>query len=142
MDINKICAEFERDFEVSVTIEKTLNECICDIMKQKNWDIEDFLINTDLDPMTFSRLTKKPNYTFKLKTVVTICLAFHLSTVQTEKLIKKIGLVFIPMNRTHAAYIYLLDKLNHLSIKDCNKILKNLGIPKKDLLGTIERKTI
>lgn len=140
MDINKICADFKRNFEMSLTIEKTLNEQICDIMKSKHWDIEEFLVNTELDPMTFSRLTKKPNHAFKLKTIITICIALELNAIQTEKLINKIGLTFSPTNRTHAAYVLLLDKFNNIGIKECNKILKELSIPKKDHLGTNARK--
>lgn len=136
----KMRADFDRSFEMSLVIHKSFNEQIKEILKREHWNSKIFRDCTGLDSMTFTRLMNKPDYKPNMRTLVTVCVAVGLDVVNTESLLKSLGLAFSPINRVHRAYLHLIENCKGMSIEDCNEILKSFGIGEKDLLGTIQRK--
>lgn len=136
----KMRADFDRSFEMSLAIHKSFNEQIKEILKREHWNSKIFRDCTGLEPMMFTRLMNKPDYKPNMRTLVAVCVSVGLDIVNTESLLKSLGLAFSPTNRVHRAYLYLIENCKKMSIEDCNEILKSFGIEKKDFLGTIQRK--
>ena len=133
-------ANFERGFEMSLSINKTFYEKITTIFKKENWNAKTFCALTGLEAIFFTRMNR-PGYKPNIRTLMAVCVALQLDVLTAANLLKSVGLAFSPECRVHQAYIFLLKNCKGMSIGKCNKILLSFKIDKKDLLGTIQRKT-
>ena len=134
-----ISANIKRDFNKSLSENKTFGEMIRKIMADKNWDSTDFEVKTELSKKIYSDI-KKSNYKPKMRIVVSICIGLKLDILKTQELLKCAGLCFSPTDKVHYAYHKLIARYYYLDIENCNRILKKLGIEKKHFLGSQSRK--
>lgn len=61
--------------------------------------------------------------------------------ISTSHLLSLCGLQLVPQDFTDCAYAYLLEEHKGRDIADHNRILEQLGVPEKYMLGTLERGT-
>jgi len=133
-----ISANIKRDFNKSLSENKTFGEMIRKIMADKNWDSADFECETDLSKKIYSDI-KKSDYKPTMRIVISICIGLKLDILKTQELLNCAGLCFAPTDKVHYAYLKLITRFEYLNIEDCNKVLKKLGIEKKYLLGSLSR---
>jgi len=108
------------------------------ILLKRKWDSENFKERTGLDDMTFTRLTKKPDYKFSKRIIVNICIGLGLDFRMTERLLMLQGYSLSPEYDEDNAYSFLIEK-GYSDIEDCNHILAALKIPPKLHLGTLSK---
>lgn len=104
---------------------------------------------TGLGTSTYERIkfaakSDDNNYVPSLKTFLTLCMVYQLNITVVRELRRSYGYDFVPNNRIHQAYIYLLVNCRGKSLSYCNRVLKALKIDRKYYLGdgTIDQDTI
>lgn len=124
-------------------------ETVAKIMKKqgltKMWrgkvilDIPRAVELTQLQAGIFRRNMWKTDCVVDMALVVSMAIGFKLSPILTDRLLQSAGLAFRLDNPEHIAYLFLLEYCQDLDVKECNKILDNLGIRKTRQLGSHHR---
>ena len=132
---NKV-KEYENKYESSKKTHQTAAQKLKEFMDQKGWNKEDFLIETDLDEMTYSRVCN--NYDkFTMHPLVTMGFALGLDVLEMERVLNLAGLSFEKTDDEHSAYKYIFTAYAGKSVYECNVFLKEVGVKP---LGTQHRK--
>ena len=74
-------------------------------------------------------------YVPSLETVITLCMVYNLDIQMAETLLMTLGVTFKKTDKKHNAYSLLLTKHRGKNIYECNEILEQLGVERKDWLG-------
>ena len=104
--------------------DKTFWEFIEDIFDRNNTNAVDFESRTLLDKTTYSKYmnkNKRPK-TVEIPSIVAIAVGYDLTLHETENLMRSFGLGFIPSNREHSVYKFILT-LRGWDIHERNKVL-------------------
>ena len=119
--------------------EKTFWEALKEIFERNNTNAKDFEARTLLDKRsTYYRYlneNERPK-NIKVPTIVAIAVGYELTPHETEELMKLAGLSFIPNNKDHAVYKFILNFLHGLDVHECNKVL---DIAEVERLGSRSR---
>ena len=135
MDIKKLCVDFDRSFEMSLTDKVTFSKRVIEIMEQKHWYTSTFEEKTELTRNIYSDI-KSPDYMPTMRIVISICVGLELDIFTTTELLRLSGLVLVPTNRVHYAYNYIIEKCRGMSIRECNEFLEGLEIEETHYLGS------
>ena len=73
-------------------------------------------------------------------TVVSICVGYEMGLTIAKELLESQGSSFNPHSKRDTAYIMLLTEFRGKKIDECNKVLEEIGIPKKYWLGNYTKK--
>jgi len=130
-------SDFEAEYQLSLSINKTFQEQISLIMKKKHWNSSVFTEKTGLDYMTYNRVMQGKN--LEIKTVISRCLGLKLNIGITQELLKLKGHALSPVDRVHIAYSYLIENYKNMDIEQANELLSDWGIEKKHFLGSQSR---
>jgi len=137
LNITDILAEYGK-YEESYSTTRTFHDELKAILLKRKWDSENFKERTGLDDMTFTRLTKKPDYRFSKRIIVNICIGLGLDFRMSEQLLKLQGYSLSTEYDEDNAYSFLIER-GYTDIEDCNRILTALKIPPKLHLGTLSK---
>ena len=118
--------------------EKTFWEYLREIIANNDSSTDDFESRTLLNTQTFYKYMdeKRRPKTIEVPTVVAIAVGYDLTLHETEGLMKSIGLSFVPSDRDHSIYKFILT-LRGWSIHERNKVLDMAGVKR---LGSQARK--
>ena len=119
--------------------EKTFREALAEIIVRHSTDVYDFESRTLLDKRgTYYKYMNENNKPIKVEvsTIVAIAVGYDLTLHETEGLMRLVGLSFIPTNRDHSIYKFILT-LRGWNIHERNKVLdiakvKRLGSRSRD----------
>ncbi|MCI6812974.1 MAG: hypothetical protein SOX11_11860 [Lachnospiraceae bacterium] len=138
----KLEKEFKADLNNSRKYNKSFSELINAILEGETQS--SFADKTGLSETMLSRLRNRVDEKDPpaKKTVVTVCIAYHLDLMMTLALLHSVGSDFNPHNKRDYAYAYLLTRCRDKSVDECNEILKELEIEEKYWLGTYARNII
>lgn len=135
-EMEKRQAEFESDFALSSSVNKTAVQKLREIMELKRWNCSIFEEKTHLDKMFFSRL-KKDDYPITMEPIIAICVGLDLPLSCATDILASAGYVLKPTDKTHYAYSYILSAMRGESIIVRNAFLakyciKPLGSKSRD----------
>lgn len=131
-ELGKFCERFNKIYGLASEINYTFKERFQKILDDNpQITAAKFFDKTGHDINRFYRMRRgEPT---SMVTFITFCIAFEIDIQNTIEMLKSLGVVFNPTNKTHAAYCYLISECRGNSIYKCNEILKKLGIT--ELLG-------
>ncbi len=132
-EINKIVASFDENFKHSKHYHPTYKSIFIKIMKDKEITEELFCDLLGLSPRTYKRYCDCENDP-SLKTLTAFCVVFEVDFNNFIDLLRAGGYGIDFSNKTQYAYTYLIQKCSGKTTKFCNRVLEELGIPKKDWL--------
>ena len=118
--------EHEEEIEME---EKTKSEI-------KYWHIKHFEERTGLGSAFYSRVKSHSYKQPKMRIFMSLVMGYNLGMQTALMLIRPVFRDFDITNKVHRAYIQLMVQHEGKNYKECNEVLKSLGINKKDYLGT------
>ena len=133
-EIEQIKQKFEENFELSKKNNKNFGEMFKTILDEKEITKEEFIQEVGLTGKTFDRYLKNTTDP-SLKSIISFAVAFELDMLNVITLLRAGGYGIDFTDRTQYAYSYLITDCKGMSITECNEILSELGINKKDLLN-------
>jgi len=138
----KLEKEFKTDLNNSRKYNKSFSELIGEILEGETQ--KGFVDKTGLSEAMLSRLRNRVDEKDPpaKKTVVTVCIAYHLDLMMTLALLHSVGSDFNAHNRRDYVYTYLLTRCRDKSVDECNEILKELRIEEKYWLGRYAKNII
>ena len=130
---------YRRQYALSLDLNKNFVEQFETYRKAKGWNCTTFCDQTGLDKNIYYRL-KKPEGSFSLRILVTVCVAFGLDLEQATAFLRAKVRALDPTDRIHFAYAYLISRHPDISIEDANQLLavllSDLDDISKYLLGS------
>jgi transcriptional regulator with XRE-family HTH domain len=126
--------KFEENFKLSKKNNKNFGRMFQTILEEKNITKEDFIQEVGLSGKTFDRYLNNIGDP-SLKSIITFAVAFKLDMLNVITLLRAGGYGIDFTDRTQYAYSYLITDCFGMSVTECNKILRELGIAEKDLLN-------
>lgn len=132
--------KFREYYNLTSDSQETYGQVLLRIMKKGEISPAKAERLTGLNRSLFSEeKLKQPGGSVLKRFVVSIGVGFNLDVHLTEYLLELCGMKFNESNYVDKAYIYVLEECKEKNIKECNTILKELGVTGKDLLGELER---
>jgi len=123
--------EYEKEYEEKNDIMETMSK------REKNTEhILDFQERTGLSYEFYTRVKKHSYRQPSMRTFMSLIMGYGLGMETALLYIQPIFRSFDITNKVHRAYIQLIMHHEGKNFKECNKVLKGLGIAKKDYLGT------
>lgn len=135
MDLNR--EQFENDY-ADVADSESFCQFITKKLEKENYDTKRFKYRTGLNENVFSQL-KKESYNPSLKIVVSICIGLRLKYDVAVRVINLAGYSLRIYRKLDYAYSEFLREKN-ITIKECNKKLKEFGFSEQVFLGSGEYK--
>lgn len=134
-DYSHIQKDFEEEWKYKKAFTHPFSEKVqklYDLCEVKNG--KDFSERTGLDGYQRRRLVQSDN-TPSMATLVSLMYGLQQNIDQLELMCSSLNVKLNNMNRTHAAYMFVLSHYPHLEISEVNKLLLMLNIPPDELLG-------
>lgn len=124
---------FNKNYEVSKKNNKNFGDTFSTIVKEHNIDRIDFWGKTGISERTYDRWKANCD-DVSMKYIVIFAIAFKLDLLTVATLLHSGGYEFNLSKARDYAYAYLIMYHSGKDINKCNEILKELGLPKDDLL--------
>ena len=137
---NKTLADYQQGFDGSLFKCRNFGEHMRVIIKQKDWDTNDFCMWTELNETMFSRI-KQETYMPTKRIFATLCVAMELDMLTVIRLLQFTEINVLQKDELLQKYFYVMDNHRGKEIGHCNEILKSLGVKERDLLGSHYNKT-
>ena len=122
---------YRRQYALSLDLNRNFVEQFETYRKAKGCNCTTFCDQTGLDKNIYYRL-KKPDESFSLRILVTVCVAFGLDLEQSTAFLRAKGRALDPTNRVHFAYAYIISRHPDISVTDANLLLADLLSDLKD----------
>lgn len=129
---------FAKEFEETSDSQVTYEQILVRLMKNKGIGTKEAADLTGLNETLFKNLGKPEGNILK-RFVISIAVGFQLDVHLTEYILESCGMRFQESSKVDKAYIYLLENCKGQDITYCNSVLRDLGIPDKDMLGELTR---
>lgn len=138
--------ELKNLYAEGTIIQKSFGETVAEIMrtqgivkergKKEIIDTKRAQELTGLRENIFRQTMYKTDCTIEMWLVISMCIGFKLGPVLTQRLLQSAGLDFRFDNPNHLAYLFLLEYCQDMDYAKCNQVLKYLGVPKHQWLGS------
>lgn len=141
-EFQKIEKQFHKDYDMYNKHIKSFQVLINEILEGET--DSSFVKKTELSYNMFSRIRKyvDKNNPPQRNTLMSVAIGYGLDYQLTAALLDSIGLSFILSNKRDYAYQFLLTNCRGKSVRECNEILKQLGVEEKYWLGVHARKKV
>ena len=127
-EIKQIRKAMIRQFEIQSARQKTCWERIYEIVTSKGTTTSGmFVQKTNLISKVYDRAKNNVKTMPKLKTIVTIAVAYDLDLSTTEELLRLAGHAFIPTSQEHDCYKFILTTMYGYTMQDKNDLLASEG---------------
>lgn len=139
---SEVVSSYNEAEEIELTkmtgdLTKTLCDCLCFLMENRNWKYPQTFSNaTGLHENYFGRIKKNEQNRMNTNTLMAICVGMGLSLRLTEKLFDKSSNKLNYIADPDKTYIRIMETMPKLSLDDFNNILSELGIQE---LGTVSK---
>lgn len=109
------------------------------LLDQTGWDCAEFVEHTELQRNFYYLIKRKSKVTYNKRTVVTLAIAFRLTYLEAELLLRSAGHCLNSQSEIDMAYFQLWESGFCPSVLECNDQLNDLGIDEKYWLGSVPR---
>lgn len=138
IDFKDLLNRFQDEYETVLKF-PTFGAHFRDICKTKNITYTTFYRATGLSKSQFS-VYKSDNAKPSISSLVALGIYFKISTSTINTLVELAGYRFKVNDKTHMAYMFVLEHLKGYPIEYCNKVLELLGVEEDKLLKSDKKK--
>lgn len=138
INFKELLNRFQGEYETVLKF-PTFGEHFKDICETKNITFTTFNRATGLSESQFSNY-KSGNAKPSISALVALGIYFKISTHQINALVELAGYRFKINDKTHMAYMFVLEQLKGYPIEYCNKVLELLGVEEDKLLKSDKKK--
>lgn len=138
IDFKDLLNRFQDEYETVLKF-PTFGAHFRDICKTKNITYTTFYRATGLSESQFS-VYKSDNAKPSISSLVALGIYFKISTSTINTLVELAGYRFKVNDKTHMAYMFVLEHLKGYPIEYCNKVLELLGVEEDKLLKSDKKK--
>lgn len=132
-EIEQFVYRFEDNFGIDGKLEKNFSEKFKILLKEKEIEVDEFTEETGLSEDIFENYCKGKGDP-SLRSITAFCHAFEFDRNAFDSLLKAGGFLVNYRKKRDCAYAFLITDCADLSIEDCNKILKKIGLKEHELL--------
>ncbi len=132
-ELEEYVCRFEDNFGIDGKLEKNFSEKFNILREEKEIEVDEFMEETGLSDEIFDNYCKGKSDP-SLRSITAFCHAFEFDRNAFDSLLKAGGFTVNYRKKRDCAYAFIITDCADLSIEDCNKILKKIGLKEHELL--------
>lgn len=131
--LEEYVCRFEDNFGIDGKLEKNFSEKFKILLKEKEIEVDEFMEETGLSDEIFDNYCKGKTDP-SLRSITAFCHAFEFDRNAFDSLLKAGGYTINYRKKRDCAYAFLITDCIDLSVEECNKFLKSVGLKDYEVL--------